>query len=439
MKYLSSLVLLMIVLTLLIPHLSIVEGEDHCTRLVFINAIFVKNSTYNGTLCLETPQNLTLGSISQRVYTIDTHGVWFDEQQKCFAFNVSPGSVVEAYIVLVVEVCGVDQALTQRLVASSLRNPASIKGPKEVPPDVMKKLSKYVGTVPTNVSRILLRDFREWLAREGYDLDELPLLGRVVKAAQFIYLSGYIRYSPSPYPKTLEEVLENRSGDCDDMSRLLLALLWSMKVPAIMVHGYVVINGLNISIPIENTTYRFYGCGPHAFVLSYVYPYGWISLDLLAYSWIVYPFVVESTTSSITVNKTIVEEFRNLSKTIDALQIFVIKRYEKNTDVNELVRRVTSELEQWGLGIRATHSCVTRTLSKSASRSVSTTGLSLTSTAILRSISTSLSCIHRSTRSGTNTIFRSSSSIDLRTGLLLIVASASMICMAWMLIRRRVR
>jgi len=70
--------------------------------------------------------------------------------------------------------------------------------------------------------------------------------------------------------ETLDEVIKDRKGDCDDISRILVNLLHYYGIPAVMVSGYVFINGFEISIPLENVTYVFNNNGPHAYVMAYL-------------------------------------------------------------------------------------------------------------------------------------------------------------------------
>ena len=117
---------------------------------------------------------------------------------------------------------------------------------------------------------------------------------------------------------------KEKKGDCDDMSRVLVDLLRSYGIPAVIAYGYVIIESKWLKhyvIPVENTTYIFHYAGPHAFTIAYVPGLGWMPVDLLAGSMIVYPFVFENFSASTEVNKTAVEEFKNMSKKLVAIQL----------------------------------------------------------------------------------------------------------------------
>ena len=131
----ASFCLLTLLITALFSHLAlasmtvVVENRDvnHVT-LYFFNGIVVYDSSTNETLLLETPANLTLGEgFEQRVVTLLSHNLVFNETVKAFTFNATKGYV--GFFVCYVEVRAkpMDQALT--LLARASRIPRPLPSP----------------------------------------------------------------------------------------------------------------------------------------------------------------------------------------------------------------------------------------------------------------------------------------------------------------------
>ncbi|MGC8974621.1 MAG: transglutaminase-like domain-containing protein [Thermoprotei archaeon] len=165
-------------------------------------------------------------------------------------------------------------------------------------------VEKYVLQPNKKVVEVVVPLFEEWMRSK---LSSNISLGKVSKtylavwAANYIYGDYLIKYNVSSIPRSLDEVLERREGDCDDKSRILLSLLWYYGIPAKIQYGYVYLR-FNYVADVYGSLTRFINAGPHAYVVIYVPTVGWVSVDLLAWARLYNPVLItgESTYSSVT-------------------------------------------------------------------------------------------------------------------------------------------
>ncbi len=332
---------LLIVLTLaamIAPHhlvyasrtvpMSIPEFEKiTCNTIYFLNAIYVKNSTLNTTIYLETPQNLSLGNtLNQTSITLYVKNLNFSKEHKYYAFNITPGHEFYGFFLSKVVICGPDRTRLRHIIDTIIKNLRykyyHRTRNETIPSDIA---SKYLLNPHEIIIKVLRPEFEAWLKTMfNVSAKNLSKLALTVAAAYYIYGQFYITYSPSPFPRSVDDVVKEKKGDCDDMSRVLVDLLRSYGIPALIAYGYVVIESKWLEhyvIPVENTTYIFHYAGPHAFTIAYIPGLGWMPIDLLAGSMIVYPFIFENFSANTDVNKTAVEEFKNMSKKLIAIQL----------------------------------------------------------------------------------------------------------------------
>ncbi len=331
--------LIVLVLTTLVPSYSLAQADKTismsvaefekitCDTIYFLNAIYVKNSTLNTTIYLETPQNLSLGNtLNQTSITLYVKNLNFSKEHRYYAFNITPGRKFYGFFLSKVMVCGPERARLAHMISAiiqNLRYKYYYKVSNEtIPSDIA---SKYLLKPHKIVIEVLKPEFEAWLKTMfNVSAKNLSKLALTVAAAYYVYGQFYITYSPSPFPRPVDEVIKEKKGDCDDMSRVLVDLLRSYGIPALVAYGYVVIESKWLEhyvVPVENTTYIFHYAGPHAFTIAYVPGLGWMPIDLLAGSMIVYPFIFENFTASTDVNKTAVEEFKNMSRKLIAIQL----------------------------------------------------------------------------------------------------------------------
>lgn len=202
-------------------------------------------------------------------------------------------------------------------------------------------LSKYVLDPDPLVVKYVIPEFESWL-KERYRISLPTNISKTylaVRAAEFIYGRYFIRYNASALPRTTKEVIESRQGDCDDMSRILLSILWYYGIPAKIVYGYVYLPYDEI-VEIYGSYIRFINAGPHGFVIAYVPEVGWVSLDFLAYARLYYPVLItgESTNTQVT------EESLNQIKEEYSKQTYIelIAVYEVNVSTTEFIKHVIS-------------------------------------------------------------------------------------------------
>lgn len=318
---LRALLLLLLTLSLVQPLISPASSlytvtalnseEAECFELYFVNAIYFMNSTGVFKGFLETPANYSSPPYRQEVHILYMWGnTTFnrsDEAVEIWACNGTSGGFIAK-----VRICGRSMHSALEIIKEAYRDPNYGKLYDEI--DVPRNItSKYLLEPATVIVEKVKPEFEEWISREkGVLPSNMSKLSLAVDAAFFIY-NIFIEYNPSALPRTMEEVIEKREGDCDDMSRILLNLLWSYGIPAKIAQGYVYLN-LSMESPVGSSLYIFEDAGPHAFVMAYIPGLGWIPLDFLAGSMLVYPFVFEGETVFTNISKELVEEVEELHR-----------------------------------------------------------------------------------------------------------------------------
>ncbi|MEM0505940.1 MAG: transglutaminase-like domain-containing protein [Thermosphaera sp.] len=303
-----------------------VQVPVDCEEFFFLNAIWISFSNITETLYLESPSNFTLGStINQTVETLYTKNVVFNSTVSGFEFNVAKGEGAYAYLVNKVRICYPRPGWMETLIIKALSNvsyqPASWSDfPSEV-------VNKYVRPQNPAVVNIVVPQFEAWFQRTyGIPVANASAVGLAAAAAWFIYME-FIEYDASAEPRSIEQVVQSRRGDCDDMSRILVEILNYYGIPATIGYGYVYISDERFSryvMPVENVTYIFRFNGPHAFTLAYIPGIEWVSVDWLAGSLWRYPFLFESESRETAVNESAVEQMLDLHRNINGSQLIAI-------------------------------------------------------------------------------------------------------------------
>jgi len=296
--------------------------DTACSTLYFLNAVFISSTNLtDNNLYLETPINLTDFDLRQEVRLVLSRGVYTDSNGYYYV-RVDPENITYAYVLMEVSICSRSYKYGMNIVRRVLVDPESalqsISGSLEEVPE------GFVGRYPEDIATSIREDFEAWLKDfnwyQNKNVSRHPLVVSVF-GAYFIYLSNYIKYSANLTPRSLSEVVSRKEGDCDDMSRLLLILLWSYDIPALMLLGFVSVPDFSMRSTLGNFEYVFLGGGPHAFVNAYIQGYGWLSLDFLAGSLLIYPFVVWDLSKDIEVSPESVEEFLELHESISGKQL----------------------------------------------------------------------------------------------------------------------
>jgi len=322
---LHYLLLLVVVLAeALIPAVSAESSSGfECSVFYFFNGIVVYDSGVNDTLVLETPQNITLiGGFNQTVTPIIAYNLDFNSSINYYYFNVSQGSSYTGFFIVRVEVCSRSMEDALNTLRSGLTNPGiNPFGNNSIPEEIKHD---YIGQGNRKVEEVVIPAYEDWLrSNYGLSTSDLSTLGLVSTSAYFVY-NVYFTYDPSATPRSIDEVVDSRRGDCDDLTRVLASMLYHYNIPAVQASGYLYVKGLNITIPVEKAKYIFLNNGPHAFLYAYIPGYGWLSTDFLAGSMLVYPFIFESYTTIIEVPREEVEEFLELHRKLNATQVFAV-------------------------------------------------------------------------------------------------------------------
>ncbi|MEM1595851.1 MAG: transglutaminase-like domain-containing protein [Desulfurococcaceae archaeon] len=322
----------LLIVIMLIPLNSVISSTNHvnstsssfeCSTLYFFNGIRIYNSTISEELYLETPGNISLNNgFEQKVIHLLSYNVEYNESTKLFMFRVEHNESFEGFFISKIIVCNKPLKESLSLLVDSIRYPTRKTYNETTIPEEVRQM--YLKSPNPKVVEVVVPAFEEWFKQTyGVSVDNASLIGIASTAALFIY-GTFIEYSAGATPRSIEEVVEMRKGDCDDMSRVLVELLNYYNIPAIVAYGYVYISNFKYDIPVENVTYFYLNNGPHAFTMAYIPGYGWLSLDLLAGSLLNYPFVFEGYTRDTSVSREEVEEFISLHRALKAKQVIAI-------------------------------------------------------------------------------------------------------------------
>jgi Transglutaminase-like enzymes, putative cysteine proteases len=267
--------------------------------------------------------NLSLSEgFEQRVEHLFHYNILYDESMNAYKFEVYYNKSFEGFFLSRVIVCSKPLNESLGLIKTSLLDPR-MRTPGEtiIPRDVNES---FVASPNPKVVEAVVPAYESWFNQQyGFSPSNATRIGLASTAALFVY-NVYIKYDPGAVPKTIEEVVETRRGDCDDMSRVLVELLNFYDIPAALVSGYVYIKEFKYNITVENVTYYYLNNGPHAFAVAYIPGYGWLSLDLLAGSFLLNPIIVEGYTRNTSVSSEKIEEFLDLHRALKAKQAIAI-------------------------------------------------------------------------------------------------------------------
>jgi len=329
---------LMIGVLLLLHPSQFVESEMpqsmNCATFYFFNIVYIANATMNDTLYLEYPINISIeGFVTQKVSLAYYRGVNIVNGSMA-SFEVSPNSQFFGYVVYRVDLCYVNSS---SLILEALRVNVNATVPDELV-EFVKEPNPIISSVRQDFEYWLKSGLNKFVFSSGrITLDQLAVLSS-------LFVVDYIKYDASPLPRTLREVVESRRGDCDDISRVLMNLLWSYGLPAKIIYGYLVVPSFNFTTSIGNFTYVFINGGPHAFTAAYLPALrSWVSLDMLAGSYIFYPFIVDGISLVSDVNETAVKEVEDLHRSIAGGQVFLMLVSESQLSEQE-VERIAVEL-----------------------------------------------------------------------------------------------
>lgn len=360
-----ALIPLILILTLYYSPTSISTSTtvSDCRTMYFFNGIVVFNSTMSDNLLLETPRNISLvDGFKQFVIHVESYNTVYNETTGSFVFGVKEGENTTSLFISMVKTCSKPYNETLSYIRLALNVPSFPVFSRDIPREIREL---YLKEPHEKVVEVVVPEYEKWFKTQyNKTIDKASPLGIAVTAAYFIY-RVFIEYSAGTTPRNIEEVLEKRIGDCDDMSRILVELLNYYGIPGVIVHGYVYVANFTYPVDVENVTYTFINNGPHAFAMAYIPGEGWISLDFLAGSLIQNPFIIEGYTRVTDVSEEAVEEFLDLHRRLDALQVIAIfteSDLERELDGNLSAENLLNYLRRHvDLGDRGGDELLTRT------------------------------------------------------------------------------
>ena len=285
--------------------LSSSTREPAITHKVFyyLDYAYVLSTNNKTTGYFESPINYSDGTLNQSVYLIRFGGnvtvVNYETPYEIEISNESRGfialKVVQEY------------RNSTELLEQILSNPQSFsKAFENIPSEIA---GKYLLKPLEIINEYVKPAFEKWLSSEGYFVSNISKAFLAVKAAQFIYGQYFIKYNASAIPRAIDYVVKHRTGDCDDMSRVLLNILWSYDIPGKIEYSYVYLT-YNATFNVEGSYLTFINAGPHAYVLMYIPTLGWVSLDFLAGALIKYPSIISGETTDTNVTSREVIQMR---------------------------------------------------------------------------------------------------------------------------------
>ncbi len=322
---LLSLIILILLLSSIPTLVSSSYSVNEVTLYLLDYAFMIKvNSTK---AAFEMPINYTDGNYNQTVYVVKVGGnAYINKSGNNYYVDINMNNLTDAFFIarIVIKYRNVTS-----FISKVLQNHTAYSGSYAIPSEILRK---YVKEPVKIIREKVVPDYIKWLRNTyGESVRDVSKAFIAVTAAQFIYRSGYIRYSPSPYPRTVEEIVTKHEGDCDDMSRVLMNLLWYFGIPARIEYGYVYLP-LDMPVPVGNSLMYFKDAGPHGFVIAYIPPLGWVSLDFLANARVSYLVVVTGHDSTPDVSKEAVkeaEEFNIVNIYTELIQLFSSKDLSK--------------------------------------------------------------------------------------------------------------
>lgn len=279
------LLLMLCCVAIALPSLATAPDGERCHTLWLVNVVRI-NAIYGAVdvddLSLSLPANYSDDTYSQTAYLVRYGG---DTELKGSKLYIRPANGSTGFYVARVEVCSPGPAIAFSAFMEAAESATANFSVPVADPIVATKVRG---------------EFEAWLASRNVSAESLGPLRLAIEAARFVYYSGYIRYQEGLLPRTLNETLSSKAGDCDDMARVLMNLLWSYGIPAKIEGGLVYLRGFELPTELSNSTMLFINGGPHAYVVAYTPPVGWVALDLLgrllnnplAGSRYYYPFII---------------------------------------------------------------------------------------------------------------------------------------------------
>ena len=319
--------MLFILLIVNLPYGIVVAADNvplsECNTLYFLNGIYIYDSHVSGVLGLETPGNILLiDGFNQTVEYMLPYNLTYSMTTNRFIFRIERNSSFQGFFISKITICSKPMNTARDILIRSYRDPRYTPTKDATIPREISE--EYIRKPYEKVVEVVAPEYESWFSNiYGFNVSHASMLGIATTASYFIQRI-YINYSASGIPRSMDQVIEERIGDCDDMSKIVVELLNHYGIPAVIVYGYTRIEEFKLDFSIGNVTYKFINNGPHAFVMAYIPGLGWITLDWLAASFIANPFIVEAYTRETVFEREEIEELVDLHKAINATQIIAV-------------------------------------------------------------------------------------------------------------------
>jgi transglutaminase-like putative cysteine protease len=125
------------------------------------------------------------------------------------------------------------------------------------------------------IKEIELRDRMSDLVKEIYQ-PAMPVIEVVEKCSQYIFNNFQYIKGLTTIETTVAEILEHRSGVCQDFAHVMLEILRSLKIPSRYISGYICPNKNGMRG--EGAT--------HAWVEAWIPGNGWVGIDPTNNAWV---------------------------------------------------------------------------------------------------------------------------------------------------------
>ncbi len=291
-----------------------------------VKILYVDNRSGNvsGKAYLETAINYSDSNYRQEVIVWSSANTSRELVDNTTAHSVKVSNGTTAFVQLLVKVYA-------RVITSSEVKKAN---PSKSELEVYKNLT-YLSRHEKELAEKVVKDFEEWLRNRNINISTLTLGELTYYASLFVY-KYYIKYSASALPRSLDEVIEKREGDCDDMSRVLSLILRYYGIPTMIEYAYIYVEGYRFGVTIGKSYIVFENNGPHAYTLAYLgKDIGWVPLDLIGITRddpITYSSrslaiaLIVGHSYNITVNMTSVKEYVQFSTLVQYVEVIGVSK-----------------------------------------------------------------------------------------------------------------
>jgi transglutaminase-like putative cysteine protease len=173
------------------------------------------------------------------------------------------------------------------------------------------------------IQEIELRDKMKEIIRDIYDPGK-PVMEIVEQCSQYIFTNFQYIKGITNIETTVAEILEHRSGVCQDFAHVMLEILRSLQIPSRYVSGYICPNKNGMRG--EGAT--------HAWVEAWIPGFGWTGIDPTNNAWVTNHHVKLAVGRNFNDCSPIKGTFKGLAR--QSLSVFVSVGYEDGQTFEDL-------------------------------------------------------------------------------------------------------